>query len=388
MSQCTVGSVALIGPLGAPTGVNGTPFTSGGSIATGTWYAKVTATNSIGEGLPSAESSAIAVTGPNGRIELVWAAVANATGYNVYLTQTSGVYGASSFKASSGTNSLSITTSSLSAGQPPSLDTSASDIVNGVGTSWATAVAVGNLFKRRDETVIYQVSQVISDTQLRLSARYGGATGTGILYMVSRDFTSLGLVEFARGVVDWPDWFTYNMRRVNSFIESLLGALPSLPFTQVVNAGDVQAVIDISAFGLTSTDYSVVALADWTFGCKLKRASKTVSQFILEFQDPAPSGGGSVDGLIGTPLPVDVSSLLDIISLGVVRGVQSVTLGGDFTTITFSGPMNTVYAFDVIPNWNTTCWYDESSIGAGTITIYFSTPAPANAKIKWFCAYF
>jgi len=69
--------------LPAPTGLAGTPSTTGGALATGTYSYKVTALNATGETLPSNEVS-VPVTGPTGSVSLTWSAVSGATGYRVY----------------------------------------------------------------------------------------------------------------------------------------------------------------------------------------------------------------------------------------------------------------------------------------------------------------
>lgn len=75
--------------LTTPTGVTATPFAAGGTLASGTYGYRVSAINIYGETLASATTSAV-VTGPTGRVDLSWSAVAPAegaspvTGYKVY----------------------------------------------------------------------------------------------------------------------------------------------------------------------------------------------------------------------------------------------------------------------------------------------------------------
>jgi uncharacterized phage protein gp47/JayE len=61
----------------------------GGTLATATYYYRVTAYNEFGETRGSTEVSA-AVTGPTGSVALDWADVAGADGYRVYRSATSG----------------------------------------------------------------------------------------------------------------------------------------------------------------------------------------------------------------------------------------------------------------------------------------------------------
>ena len=102
--------------IAAPTG---TASTSGGSLATGTYYFKVSA---IAAGHPVRLSGELskAVTGPNGKVALSWAAVPGATSYRVYRGPSSGnenVYHTSS------TTSYTDTGGGTS-GSPPSSQTS------------------------------------------------------------------------------------------------------------------------------------------------------------------------------------------------------------------------------------------------------------------------
>jgi hypothetical protein len=60
-----------------------TPFATGGTLATGTWRVGITAITPQGESMVTGELTA-AVTGPNGRIDLVWTAAPGATAYRIY----------------------------------------------------------------------------------------------------------------------------------------------------------------------------------------------------------------------------------------------------------------------------------------------------------------
>jgi hypothetical protein len=75
--------------LDTPTGLAAVASASGGTLATATYYYKVTAVNSIGETVGSSEVSA-AVTGPTGSVALSWTAVDGADTYRVYRGTASG----------------------------------------------------------------------------------------------------------------------------------------------------------------------------------------------------------------------------------------------------------------------------------------------------------
>lgn len=87
-------AVTTTGPTGgllnATTAPTGVPATTGGTLATASYYYKYTATNAAGETLPSAASSVQSVTGPTGAVALTATAVTSATGYNFYRATASG----------------------------------------------------------------------------------------------------------------------------------------------------------------------------------------------------------------------------------------------------------------------------------------------------------
>ncbi|MGB9660651.1 MAG: phage tail sheath subtilisin-like domain-containing protein [Moorellaceae bacterium] len=75
--------------LPAPAAPTLAASTTGGNLATGTIYVKVTALNASGESAASPEAN-VAVTGPTGSVTVSWQAVPGATKYNVYASNTSG----------------------------------------------------------------------------------------------------------------------------------------------------------------------------------------------------------------------------------------------------------------------------------------------------------
>lgn len=77
------------GPPSAPTLNAPTTATTGGTLAAGTYYYKITATNSTGESAGSNEVSQV-TTGATSTVGLSWGAIAGATGYKVYRATVSG----------------------------------------------------------------------------------------------------------------------------------------------------------------------------------------------------------------------------------------------------------------------------------------------------------
>ena len=64
-----------------------------------------------------------------------------------------------------------------------------SPVVTGVGTSWSSALAAGQLFALNNVFVWYTILSVNSDTQITLTGNYVGATTNAATYIVQRDFT-------------------------------------------------------------------------------------------------------------------------------------------------------------------------------------------------------
>ena len=111
--------------LVTPSSLAATASASGGTLATNTYWYKVTALNSVGETIGSNEVSA-AVTGPTGSVSLTWAAVPGASSYRVYRGTSSGAQNVYYTVAS---NSFLDTGAASTAGTVPVTDTSAKGVV-------------------------------------------------------------------------------------------------------------------------------------------------------------------------------------------------------------------------------------------------------------------
>lgn len=75
--------------LDTPSAPTGTPSTSGGSLASATYYIKIQALDALGGGTPVSSQTSFVVTGPTGKISLSWAAVQGATTYAVWIGTSS-----------------------------------------------------------------------------------------------------------------------------------------------------------------------------------------------------------------------------------------------------------------------------------------------------------
>lgn len=92
--------------------------------------------------------------------------------------------------------------------------TNGSSIVTGSGTAFLANVAVADAFLVSGDAVYYTVASVQSATQLTLSANYGGTTGSGKSYQVSRDWTQfLKLAEIQPGDTEWPYLMVQSLTR-------------------------------------------------------------------------------------------------------------------------------------------------------------------------------
>jgi len=113
MHDALVMGAGVIGA--APTGLTPSTSTTGGTLAAGTYFYRVTAIVNFTETAAAAEQSQV-TTGSTSTVTLNWNAVAGATSYNVYGRATGGEL----FMASVPTNSFVDTGSITPAGALPS----------------------------------------------------------------------------------------------------------------------------------------------------------------------------------------------------------------------------------------------------------------------------
>ena len=79
--------------------------------------------------------------------------------------------------------------------------TNGSDLVDLTGgVTGAGRIEAGSLFTASNqEEIAYTVSEVVSASQFRLAAAFGGPSAAGIAYMVTNDFTAFGIPIVNRG---------------------------------------------------------------------------------------------------------------------------------------------------------------------------------------------
>lgn len=123
-------NVLKIGPLNPSGTITLTPSTTGGTLAAGTYYYKVTSLDgSGGESLPSAEYS-VTTTGTTSSVGMSWSSVAGAINYKVYRGTTAGgenVYYTSQYDTYTDTNATS------TAGTVPTSNTAYGAVIYSTG---------------------------------------------------------------------------------------------------------------------------------------------------------------------------------------------------------------------------------------------------------------
>lgn len=95
-----------------------------------------------------------------------------------------------------------------------------SPVVTGQSTAFLTNVSIGDLFKRQNQNVLYEIASVDSDTQIQLSANYAGSGESAASYTITRNFTpNLTLPEISSGDKDWPYVLTRALRILDAQIQ-------------------------------------------------------------------------------------------------------------------------------------------------------------------------
>lgn len=179
-SSVSVGAVAVPPPVQSALATS----TTGGSIAAGTYYYVVTSTTAAGESVQSNEQS-IVTTGTTSTNTITWTAVTGATGYKVYRSTASGVYGASSLVATIGSGSTvtaSDTVASPSAGTPPTTN----------GATLPNPSTLG--MKGSNPTMQLNSASVLHVADGSAAGFCTVAAGTANLYVLNNDATNVAKV--------------------------------------------------------------------------------------------------------------------------------------------------------------------------------------------------
>lgn len=126
--------------MGAPVGVVATPSTTGGTLAAGTHYLRLTFLNANGETEGSAEVAAV-TTGATGSISVAWTTDPRATSARVYYGAASGNQ-TTYFTDADGVGPLVVTSSTGTAGTVPNVSTARIAIPNATDLWPVTSVTV------------------------------------------------------------------------------------------------------------------------------------------------------------------------------------------------------------------------------------------------------
>ncbi len=190
-----------------------TPSASGGTLASGTYYYRVTA---IVGGVESVGSNefAVTVTGPSGSVALTWLAVPSATGYNVYRGISSG--GENVYYAPGNVTSYTDTNAASSGGSPRT----------DKGTWWLVGSSNGTNADNFSSTSFghdyFAVNNTTGPTWLTLPVSWNAASapstnfvrataGSPHSWMVFRAPASVGNSKLYYLLVDWSTSSDYQV---------------------------------------------------------------------------------------------------------------------------------------------------------------------------------
>jgi len=137
--------------------------------------------------------------------------------------------------------------------------TNNSNAVVGTGTSWVGKVAAGNLFTVSGSFVPYIVAAVANDTNLTLSANYGGATQAGLAYSITTSLTpNRSLPYMEDRDVDTATIF----KRAMTQLDTILGAVFTADKVVRTDAnGNLTTAIGSGAFTTLSASGLITANA-------------------------------------------------------------------------------------------------------------------------------
>lgn len=156
-----------------------------------------------------------------------------------------------------------------------------SDVVSGTDTRWMSNVDVGDLFIVRGDEISYRVAAVVSDTSLRLSARYAAPTESNTYYAITRDFTpNYGLPVIRNGDVDAVPLFADALITLDGILAGGIGGGGGS------TSGKLSSLTDVTVSGAQTGDTFTV-LPNGSYGF--------VRPYVFTIQfDAAPGDGGRI----------------------------------------------------------------------------------------------
>jgi len=97
-----------------------------------------------------------------------------------------------------------------------------SQYITGTDTLWRNNVSIGDFFKIEAEVCYYEIAGISDDTHLHLTEGYSGAGGSGLTYMILRDYTEYyNLPEIHRGDLDWQISWNTAMEKIDDLLHDL-----------------------------------------------------------------------------------------------------------------------------------------------------------------------
>lgn len=103
-------------------------------------------------------------------------------------------------------------------------------------------VQVGDLFIAVDDNTSYEIASVVNNTELTLTAPYGGVTRTGAAYVISRDFTPLYEIPYpSRGDIETTTVIKHAMMKLDSFVGDGIEAAEEAETSAIAAAGSASA---------------------------------------------------------------------------------------------------------------------------------------------------
>jgi hypothetical protein len=142
LGDCNVSGKYLIA-FASPANVMAS-LVAGGSLLVGTnYYYEVTAVGAGGETVAAGEASVTPTAAGTQMANITWSAVAGATSYRIYRSNTSGSYVTPSLAGTSTTTTFNDAGVALTAGAPPAVGTAFTVKINSNGDSWFNAGNVG-----------------------------------------------------------------------------------------------------------------------------------------------------------------------------------------------------------------------------------------------------
>lgn len=118
-----------------------------------------------------------------------------------------------------------------------------SPTVTGDITAFESEVSPGDLFRVLNTGVTYEVSAVVSDTELTLSAPYSGLTASAVEYTITRDFTpNQGIPVPMKGDLEPIETLKQSLMQLDS-LGAFAGAVEELTNVEIVDPSPGEALI-------------------------------------------------------------------------------------------------------------------------------------------------